>query len=183
AYALFAHCFTCSKNSLAARRIARALTARGFGVLRFDFTGLGQSGGDFADTSFSSNVGDLIVAAAAMAEAGIAPALLIGHSLGGAAALAAAGELESVQAVATVAAPFDVSHVRRLLGAGLVRIEEEGEALVTLGGRPFRVRRDFLDDLEAHDAAARIKALKRPLLILHAPQDSIVGIDTASAIL
>lgn len=182
AYALFAHCFTCSKSSIAAVRIARALTARGFGVLRFDFTGLGQSGGAFADTSFSSNIGDLVAAASAMARAGIAPSLLIGHSLGGAAALAAAGDLPSVKAVATLAAPFDVDHVKRLFGPGLARLEKDGEAEVMLGGRPFTVRRDFVADLATHDQAARIKALKRPLLILHAPQDDVVGIDNASSI-
>jgi putative redox protein len=182
AYALFAHCFTCSKNSIAAVRIARALTAKGFGVLRFDFTGLGQSGGAFADTSFSSNIADLVAAASAMATAGAAPSLLIGHSLGGAAALAAAGDLPSVRAVATLAAPFDVGHVKRLFGDGLSRLEREGEAEVRLGGRPFTVRRGFLDDLAAHDPAARIRALKRALLVLHAPQDEIVGIDNASSI-
>src|SRR5690606_19643605 len=182
AYALFAHCFTCSKNSIATARIARALMARGFGVLRFDFTGLGQSGGAFADTSFSSNIDDLVAAASAMTTHGIAPSLLIGHSLGGAAALAAAGELPTVKAVATLAAPFDVAHVKRLFGSGLDRLEQEGEAEVMLGGRPFTVRRDFVEDLAKHDQAARIKALKRPLLILHSPHDDIVSIDSASSI-
>lgn len=182
AYALFAHCFTCSKSSIAAARIARALMAKGFGVLRFDFTGLGQSGGAFADTSFSSNIEDLVAAASAMTTHGIAPSLLIGHSLGGAAVLAAAGDLPSVKAVATLAAPFDVGHVKRLFGAGLDRLEQDGEAEVMLGGRPFTVRREFVEDLAKHDQAARIKALKRPLLILHAPQDDIVSIDNASSI-
>ncbi|PWG02297.1 alpha/beta fold hydrolase [Sphingosinicella humi] len=182
AHALFAHCFTCSKSSVAAVRIARALTAKGFGVLRFDFTGLGESGGAFADTSFSSNIGDLVAAASAMTRAGIAPSLLIGHSLGGAAALAAAGDLPSVKAVATLATPFDVDHVKQLFGPGLARLEEQGEAEVMLGGRPFTVRRDFVEDLAAHDQAARIKALKRPLLILHAPRDDVAGIDNATSI-
>lgn len=183
AYVLFAHCFTCTKNSIAAVRIARALTAQGFGVLRFDFTGLGQSGGAFADSSFSSNVRDLLAAGAAMDTAGIAPALLVGHSLGGAAVLAAAGDLPSVEAVTTIAAPFDVAHVKRLFdAAALSRLEAEGEAIVTLGGRPFTVRRGFLDDLAAHDQGARINALKKPLLILHSPGDAVVEIDNASRI-
>lgn len=182
AYALFAHCFTCSKSSIAAVRIAGALTAIGFGVLRFDFTGLGESDGAFADTSFSSNIGDLIAAAAAMDEAGIGPSLLIGHSLGGAAALAAAGDIPGVKAVATLAAPFEVDHVKRLFGAGLAQLEQEGQAEVVLGGKPFTARRSFVDDLATHDQAARIKALKRPLLILHAPRDDVVGIDNATSI-
>ncbi|HUG25212.1 alpha/beta fold hydrolase [Piscinibacter sp.] len=182
AHALFAHCFTCSKNSLAAVRIARALTARGFGVLRFDFTGLGQSGGDFADSTFSGSVQDLLAAAHAMEGAGVGPSLLIGHSLGGAAALAAAPDLPTVKAVATIAAPFDVQHVTRLLGDQLQTLLEQGEAEVKLGGRPFRMRRAFVDDLQVHDQRERIANLRRALLVLHSPHDDTVNIDNAAAI-
>ena len=182
AFALFAHCFTCTKNSLAAVRIARALTAKGFGVLRFDFTGLGESAGDFADSTFSGSVRDLMAAARAMEDAGFAPSLLIGHSLGGAAALAAAPDLPSVTAVATIAAPFDVQHVTRLFGDGLQALMEHGEAEVQLGGRPFKMRRAFIDDLQAHDQRQRIAGLRRALLVLHAPLDSTVDIDNASSI-
>jgi putative redox protein len=182
AHALFAHCFTCTKNSIAAVRISRALTARGFGVLRFDFTGLGQSGGDFADSSFSGSIADLVAAAEAMEAAGIAPELLIGHSLGGAAALAAAERLPGISAVATVAAPFDVGHVKRLLGDALERLVQDGVAEIHLGGRPFTIRKSFVDDLAAHDQGTRIRALKRPMLILHSPQDQTVDIENASSI-
>jgi putative redox protein len=182
AYAIFAHCFTCSKSSIAAVRVARALTAGGFGVLRFDFTGLGQSGGDFGTGGFSANVRDLLAAAAAMEQGGRSPSLLIGHSLGGAAVIAAAGELPNVAAVATISAPADVAHVTHLLGDGLERLMADGDAEVHIGGRPFRLRRSFVEDLTAHDLPARIKALRRPLLILHAPQDQVVGIDNATSI-
>ena len=182
AHALFAHCFTCTKNSLAAVRIARALTARGIGVLRFDFTGLGQSEGDFADSTFSGSVQDLIAAAQAMLAAGIEPSLLIGHSLGGAAALAAAGELSSLKAVVTIAAPFDVQHVARLFGASLQTLIETGEAEVRLGGRPFLIRRAFVDDLRLHDQGQRIAGLRCALLVLHSPLDDTVDIGNATAI-
>ena len=181
-YVIFAHCFTCNKNSIAAARIARALTARGFGVLRFDFTGLGQSEGDFGADGFSSNVRDLFAAADAMTRDGRSPTLLIGHSLGGAAALAAAGELPDVRAVATVGAPAEVSHVTRLLGDGLDGLMARGDAEVHIGGRPFRIRRSFVEDLAAHDLPARIKTLRRPLLILHAPRDRVVAIENAASI-
>jgi uncharacterized OsmC-like protein/alpha-beta hydrolase superfamily lysophospholipase len=182
AFALFAHCFTCTKNSLAAVRIARAQTARGFGVLRFDFTGLGDSGGDFADSTFSGSVRDLLAAARAMADAGKAPTLLIGHSLGGAAALAAAADLPAVTAVATIGAPFDVQHVIRLFGDGVQALVDHGEAEVQLGGRPFKLRRTFIDDLRAHDQRQRIAQLRRALLVLHSPRDDTVDIDNASSI-
>src|SRR5689334_12082721 len=181
-YALFAHCFTCTKNSLAAVRIARALAARGFGVLRFDFTGLGGSEGTFSEHGFSGDVADLLAAVAEMSKAGMAPSLLIGHSLGGAAVLAAAAELPEIAAVATVAAPFDVQHVTHLFKGGLDAILEQGEAEVQLGGRPFTIRRSFVDDLKTHDQAARIARLHHPLLVLHSPVDQTVGIDNASAI-
>jgi putative redox protein len=181
-YALFAHCFTCTKNSLAAVRIGRALAARGFGVLRFDFTGLGGSEGRFADGGFSGDVSDLVAAAEHMAKAGMAPNLLVGHSLGGAAVLAAAAELPELAAVATVAAPFDVQHVTALFKGGLETILEKGEAEVNLGGRPFTIRRSFVDDLRNHDQGARIAKLHHPLLVLHSPVDQTVGIENASSI-
>lgn len=182
AHALFAHCFTCTKNSLAATRIARALAAQGVATLRFDFTGLGQSTGEFADSTFSGSVQDLLAAAAAMQAAGRAPSLLIGHSLGGAAALAAAGDLPTVKAVATIAAPFDVSHVKHLFGDGLRTLLERGEAEVTLGGRPFRMRRAFIDDLARHDQGGRIAGLRRALLVMHAPSDQTVDVANAAQI-
>ncbi|MBR1220816.1 OsmC family protein [Bradyrhizobium sp. U87765 SZCCT0131] len=182
AYALFAHCFTCSRKSRAAVRIARALALKGIGVLRFDFTGLGDSGGEFADTTFSGNVRDLVAASGALARQGMAPSLLIGHSLGGAAALAAAAQLPEITAVATIAAPFDVGHVTRLFGDKLDELTTKGEAKVDLGGTPFTIRRSFVDDLRDHDPGQTIAHLKRPLLILHGPLDQIVGIDNASAI-
>jgi putative redox protein len=182
AYALFAHCFTCTKASLAATRIARALTARGFGVLRFDFTGLGQSGGAFEESMFAGSIADVAAAARAMAAAGRSPQLLIGHSLGGAAVLAAALDLDDVAAVATIGAPCDVQHVRRLFGAGLDELLETGAAEVDIGGRPFRMRREFLDDLASHDQRDRVHRLRRPVLVLHSPQDQVVPIENASAI-
>ena len=181
AYAIFAHCFTCTKASLAAARVARELTRRGLGVLRFDFTGLGQSGGDFADSSFSGSIADVRAAAAAMEAAGRAPSLLVGHSLGGAAVLAAAVELPAVRAVVTIGAPFDVAHVEHLF-TNLDALIEQGEAEVRIGGRPFRMRRGFIEDLRKHDKAERIRNLRRPLLILHSPQDATVSIDNAGAI-
>lgn len=182
AHVLFAHCFTCTKSSLAAVRLAKALTSLGYAVLRFDFTGLGQSGGDFADSSFSGSIADLVAAADAMRADGRSPALLIGHSLGGAAVLAAAARIPEVEAVATIGAPFDVEHVTHLFSGGLDELRVKGEAEVSIGGRPFRLRQSFVDDLSSHDQAARIRALRKPLLILHSPQDSIVGIDNATAI-
>lgn len=181
AYVLFAHCFTCTKSSLAATRIAKALTRLGFGTLRFDFTGLGQSGGDFADSSFSGSVADILSAAGAMRSAGRAPSLLVGHSLGGAAMLAAAADLPDVRAVVTIGAPFDITHAEGLF-TNLDELIEQGEAEVRIGGRPFRMRRSFIEDLRRHDQAARIRSLGRPLLILHSPQDETVGIDNAGAI-
>ena len=181
-YALFAHCFTCTKESLAAVRIGRALAGQGIGVLRFDFTGLGQSGGDFADSTFSGSVKDVLVAARAMRNASIEPALLIGHSLGGAAVLAAAADLPNVKAIATIGAPFDVQHVTRLFGEDLQTLLEQGEAEVKLGGRPFKMRRSFIDDLGAHDQGQRIGGLRRALLVLHAPMDRTVDIDNAAQI-
>lgn len=182
AHAIFAHCFTCSKDLRAASLIAAGLAARGIAVLRFDFTGLGSSEGEFASTDFSSNVADLVAAARHLAATEAAPELLIGHSLGGAAALVAAGAIPSVRAVATIGAPADAEHVTRQFEADLDRIEDEGRAGVTLAGRRFTIRREFLRDLEAQRLEAAVGALRRPLLVLHAPRDDVVGIDNASRI-
>jgi putative redox protein len=182
-WAIFSHCFTCGKDSLAATRVTRALAEHGIGVLRFDFAGLGTSGGSFGDSNFAADVSDLVAAARAMAAAGKPPTLLIGHSLGGAATLMAAGELPDVRAIVTIGAPFDVAHVLRLFDpSGLEKVEAEGEAEVQLGGRPFVVRKSLVDGLQQHDLRARIAALQRPLLVMHAPDDDTVGIDNATHI-
>lgn len=182
AYALFAHCFTCGKDIHAAKRISAGLTALGIAVLRFDFTGLGSSEGEFANTTFSSNVADLIAAARHMSEQGHGPALLIGHSLGGAAILAAAGEIAPARAVVTIAAPADPAHVTRLFRDHVDAIRDAGEIEVSLGGRPFTIRREFLDDIESHKQTERIAHLRKALLIFHSPIDEIVGIENAAAI-
>ncbi|MEM6440895.1 MAG: bifunctional alpha/beta hydrolase/OsmC family protein [Pseudomonadota bacterium] len=181
-WALFAHCFTCSKDIAAARRIAGRLSALGIGVLRFDFTGLGHSGGEFANTGFSSNVGDLVAAARWMEGAGKAPSLIIGHSLGGAAVLAAAPELDSVKAVVTLGAPADPGHVVHTFGAKLEEIAAKGEAEVTLQGRTFTIRQAFVEDVRAAALTPKIASLNRALLILHAPLDATVGIENATEI-
>ena len=182
AYALFAHCFTCSKDIFAASRIARALATRRIAVLRFDFTGLGGSGGEFANTNFSSNVDDLVRAADFLRDHAEAPAVLIGHSLGGAAVLAAAARIPEAAAVATIGAPADPAHIGHLLAAQLDEIEAAGEAEVTLAGRTFRIRKQFLDDIAEHKLKAAIAALGKALLVLHAPTDQTVGIDHAARI-
>lgn len=181
-YALFAHCFACGKDLAAATRIARALAARGIAVLRFDFTGLGNSDGDFANTSFSSNVQDLLAAAAALETEYNAPALLIGHSLGGAAVLAAAGRLPSVEAVVTIASPATPDHIEHLFSGVRGEMESTGEAEVQVGRRRFRIRRQFLDDLEQYADAEHIRRLKRPLLVFHSPVDEIVEVEEAAKI-
>jgi putative redox protein len=183
AYAVFAHCFTCSKDVHAATRISRALTGAGIAVLRFDFTGLGSSEGEFANTDFSSNVDDLVAAAEHLRREHDAPRLLVGHSLGGAAVLAAADRIDEVRAVATIGAPSTPVHVRRLLGGDAERIEREGSAEVTLAGRRFRIRRDFLEDLDEQRLAERIGRLGRALLVYHAPDDDVVPIEEANRIL
>ena len=182
AYALFAHCFTCSKNSLAAARISAALVEHGFGVLRFDFTGLGDSAGDFANTNFSSNIADLIAAADWLRAHHGPPRVLIGHSLGGAAVLAAAREIGDADAVATIGAPFHPAHVRNLLGDINPELEARGEAEVTLQDRKFRVRKQFLEDLAKQDNAEHIGRLRKALLIFHSPRDTVVDIDNAAHI-
>ena len=181
-WALFAHCFTCSKDSLAAARVSRALAAEGVGVLRVDFTGIGESEGDFGETSFSSNLADIETAAAFMRERYGAVELLVGHSLGGAAVLAVAPRLPEVRAVATIAAPSDPAHVEHLFAPARAEIEDEGSAEVDLGGRPFCIRRSFVDDLRTHDLQEIIGGLDRALLVMHSPIDTMVSIDHAAAI-
>ncbi|WP_323791400.1 alpha/beta fold hydrolase [Nocardioides sp.] len=182
AFALFAHCFTCSKDVLAASRIARALTDHGIAVLRFDFTGLGSSDGDFANTNFTSNVADLKCAADYLRDEHEAPTLLIGHSLGGAAVLAAAERIEEVRAVATIGAPADTEHRLHLLAEDREEIERTGEAEVRLAARPFRIRKQFLDDISDQPQAERIARLGRALLVMHSPTDDTVGVDNARRI-
>ena len=182
AYALFAHCFTCSKNIKAAAHISRALTAGRIAVFRFDFTGLGESEGDFADTNFSSNVEDLVTAAQFMVENYEGPKILIGHSLGGAAVLQAAARIPSSLAVITIAAPADPKHVSLALGDSKEIIERRGEAKVDLDGRTFKIKKQFLDDLDSICMQQTIQNLNRALLVFHAPTDGVVGIDNAAKI-
>ena len=181
-YALFAHCFTCNKNLTAVRNISRALTQAGVAVLRFDFTGLGDSEGDFADTNFTSNVEDLVAAGQWLIDNHEGPRIFIGHSLGGAAVLCAATVIPTVAAVATIGAPFDPTHVAHLFGDSLERIEKEGKAAVTIGGRSFHIKKQFIDDLEANRIDAHIKDMRKPLLVLHSPQDRTVEIENARLI-
>jgi uncharacterized OsmC-like protein/fermentation-respiration switch protein FrsA (DUF1100 family) len=182
AYALFAHCFTCGKDVHAAKRIAEGLTALGIAVLRFDFTGLGSSEGEFANTTFSSNVADLVAAASALRRTRRAPAILIGHSLGGAAVLAAAAAVPEVRAVVTIGAPCDPAHVTGLFKDRLEVISAKGEVEVALAGRQFRISRAFVDDVAEQKLAERIANLRRALLIFHSPTDEIVGIENAGRI-
>ena len=182
AYALFAHCFTCGKDVLAAKRIAVALSMKGIAVLRFDFTGLGSSEGDFANSTFSSNVADLVRAAAHLRGTHSAPAILIGHSLGGAAILAAAAKIPEARAVVTIAAPSDPSHVTGLFRDRLEDIRKDGEAEVSLAGRAFTIKREFLDDVAEHNLMADIAKLHKALLVMHAPTDDTVGIENATRI-
>jgi len=182
-YVLFAHCFTCSKDLIAASTISTALVEEGFGVLRFDFTGLGSSQGDFANTNFSSNVADLVAAADALRERYRGPDVLVGHSLGGAAVLAAGSTIPEVKAVVTIAAPADPSHVTGLLTDGDIEtIGTEGEAEVTLAGRRFTVKKQFLDDIAGQNLEHHIEALGRALLVIHSPDDDLVGIEHATRI-
>ncbi|MCA8908893.1 MAG: OsmC family protein [Rhodospirillaceae bacterium] len=182
AQALFAHCFTCGKDIFAANRIAETLAGRGIAVLRFDFTGLGSSEGEFANTDFTSNIQDLLAAATHLREVGRPASLLIGHSLGGAAVIAAAGELPEVKAVATIGAPADPGHVSHLFAHAREEIAASGSAEVSVGGRPFRIGAGFLDDIAEQPQEERLHQLHRALLVCHAPGDDIVGIDNASKI-
>ena len=182
AYALFAHCFTCGKDVLAAKRIATALAAKGIAVLRFDFTGLGSSEGDFANSTFSSNVADLVRAADHLRETRKGPAILIGHSLGGAAILAAAGQIPDAKAVVTIAAPSDPAHVTHLFKDRVEDIRKQGKVEVQLAGRPFHITSEFLDDIAEHSLMAQVTKLHKALLIMHSPTDDTVGIDNATQI-
>ncbi len=182
AYALFAHCFTCSKDTKAATYISAALAERGIAVLRFDFTGLGGSEGDFANTNFSSNIGDLVAAANFLRKTYRAPAVLIGHSLGGTAMLAAAQKIPETLAVATIGSPYDPDHVLRLLKDSLGAIQAEGEALVDIAGREFRIKKQFLDDIQGRKLGDTVARLGRALMVMHSPRDTIVDIDNAAKI-
>ncbi|KAB7615700.1 bifunctional alpha/beta hydrolase/OsmC family protein [Amylibacter sp. SFDW26] len=182
ATAIFAHCFTCTKDIPAARRIAQRLATMGIAVLRFDFTGLGHSGGEFANTDFTSNVGDLVHAAKYLSENNSAPTLLIGHSLGGAAVLKAAGEIPSIKAVVTIGAPADPGHVVHNFGSSLDEIRQKGKATVKLAGRPFKITQDFVNDVSEAELTPAIANLKRALLVLHSPTDQTVGIENAAQI-
>ncbi|MEA2822848.1 MAG: hypothetical protein QOJ86_4852 [Bradyrhizobium sp.] len=182
AYALFAHCFTCGKDVLAAKRIAVALATKGIAVLRFDFTGLGSSEGDFANSTFSSNVADLVRAADHLRETRKAPAILIGHSLGGAAVLAAAGQIPQAKAVVTIAAPSDPAHVTHFFADRLEDIRKHGKVEVSLAGRPFNIKREFLDDIAEHNLMDHVAKLHKALLIMQSPTDDTVGIDNATRI-
>ncbi|MEM9104837.1 MAG: alpha/beta fold hydrolase [Pseudomonadota bacterium] len=182
AYALFAHCFTCSKDILAAKRVAAELARAGIAVLRFDFTGLGSSEGEFASTNFSSNTADLMSAVEYMRDNFEAPSILIGHSLGGAAVLAVAGDIPEVRAVATIGAPADAAHVVHNFGSKIEEIEEKGEASVTLAGRPFTIQKQFLDDVRQSVLTERIASMRTALMVLHSPIDQTVGIENAATI-
>ena len=182
ATALFAHCFTCSKDIPAARRIAARLNVMGIAVLRFDFTGLGHSEGEFENTSFSSNVDDLVHASDFLAGRKIAPDMLIGHSLGGAAVLRAANQIETVKAVVTIGAPFDPEHVTENFASAISKINAEGQADICLGGRPFKIKKHFINDIAASKLGPSVAKLNCALLVLHAPMDDIVSIDNAAAI-
>lgn len=181
-FGIFAHCFTCSKDVMAAARISRALAEKGIAVLRFDFTGLGNSEGDFANTDFSSNVADLLEAAKALAKEWSAPGLLIGHSLGGAAVLAAASQLPDVAAVVTIGGPSDPEHVSKHFAADLDEIAAKGKAEVTLAGRQFKIRQEFIDDIRTHNLGDALSRLDAALMVMHAPEDDIVSFDNAEAL-
>jgi putative redox protein len=183
AFAVFAHCFTCTKNFNAVVNIDRALALHGIAVLRFDFTGLGESEGDFAETSFSTNVGDLVAAAEFLKDAFEAPRLLIGHSLGGAAVIHAAQKIPSVEALSTIAAPAELGGLLRYVEErDLEKLEDGGDTSIKIDGKDFRIKKQFLDDLKQSSMEAAVRALKRPLLIFHSPVDRIVSIDNAAKI-
>ena len=182
AYAVFAHCFTCSKNLNAAVRVSQALNRERIAVLRFDFTGLGESEGEFAESTLMSNVDDLVAAASFLDRRYRAPALLVGHSLGGAAVLRAAARIPSARAVATIAAPFDPAHITHLFRGSLDTIEERGEATVRIGGRTLRITRELVRDLERSRSAGVLQGLGRALLVLHSPADEVVPIENAARI-
>ncbi|WP_299118295.1 bifunctional alpha/beta hydrolase/OsmC family protein [uncultured Tenacibaculum sp.] len=178
-YAIFAHCFTCSSTLGAVKNISRSLTKHGFGVIRFDFTGLGRSEGNFSESYFSANVDDLIAVNNYITEHFEAPCLLIGHSLGGAAAIVSASKLENIKAVATIGAPADVAHVKHLFSHGIENIENEDSVEVNIGGRPFKINQEFVSDFDKINLAEVTKSLRKPILILHSPVDTIVGVNNA----
>lgn len=181
-YAIFAHCFTCNKNLTAVRNIGKALNSKGIAVLRFDFTGLGESEGDFEDTNFSSNVDDLISAAAFLRENYEAPSILIGHSLGGAAVLFAKQHLPKVKAVVTIGAPANPGHVSHLLSDGVEEILQNGQAQLSIGGRPFKIKEQFLHDIKSAKIDVAVASLDVPLLIFHSPIDKTVEVENAAKI-
>ncbi len=181
-YAIFAHCFTCSKDIAAASRISRAVASQGIAVLRFDFTGLGNSDGDFSNTNFSSNVQDLLAAAEALQDNYQAPALLVGHSLGGAAVLAAAPQIDSVEAVVTIGAPATANHVRHLISSAEEELMNTGSAEVTIGNRSFQIKQQLLDDLDRYGDEEHINHLGAALLVFHSPVDQVVSINEAARI-
>lgn len=181
-FAIFAHCFTCTSSLSAVKNISRTLTNYGFGVVRFDFTGLGRSEGEFAESHFSANVSDLIAVSNYMKQHYEAPSLLVGHSLGGAAVLTAAAKLETVKAVATIGAPATVTHVTHLFSHGIEEVEKKGEVEINIGGRPFKINKDFVDDFSKTDLPTIVKNLRKPLLIMHSPTDGVVHIKNAEQI-
>ncbi|TCK65206.1 putative redox protein [Winogradskyella wandonensis] len=181
-FAIFAHCFTCNSNLNAVRHISRALTQDGFAVVRFDFTGLGRSEGEFADSHFSANVEDLVDVHNYISHNFIAPSLLVGHSLGGAAVLVAASQIEAVKAVATIGAPADVSHVKHHFSHGLEAVKEKGEVEINIGGRPFKINKDFVKAFDDTDLPKVVKSLRKPILVMHSPLDKIVAIENAKKI-
>ncbi|MEX2380697.1 MAG: alpha/beta hydrolase, partial [Vicingaceae bacterium] len=182
AFAIFAHCFTCNKNFHAVKNISKGLTSNGIAVLLFDFTGLGQSEGDFESTTFTTNIQDLFAASDFLSENYEAPKIIIGHSLGGAAALFAAQQLKNIKAAVCIAAPFDPYHVTNLLADDLERIKKEGKAKVNIGGRPFTISQSFIDDLDDHKPEKAAKDLRKALLVMHSPQDNVVSIENAAKI-
>jgi putative redox protein len=181
-FAIFAHCFSCNSNFNAVKNISRSLSNHGFGVLRFDFTGLGRSEGDFAESHFSANVEDLLDVSTFLEENYKSPSLLVGHSLGGAAVIVAASKLENVKAVATVGAPANVSHVTHLFSHAIDDVPEKGDVEVKIGGRPFKINQEFVNDFHKTDLPKIIKNLRKPILVMHAPFDKVVGIENAHEI-
>lgn len=180
--AIFAHCFTCSSSLAVVRNISSELIHQGISVLNFDFTGLGHSDGDFSETTFSNNISDIIAVNDFLVENYSAPTILIGHSLGGAAVIIAANLLSSIEAVVTIGAPSYVKHITKLFEGLEDTITENGEAVLSIGGRPFNIKKQFIDDLEAHNLEDEIELLRKPLLLLHSPQDLIVGIENAASL-
>ncbi len=181
-FAIFAHCFTCSSSLNAVKYISRALSNHGFGVVRFDFTGLGRSEGEFAESHFSANIDDLIAVNDFLTNYYDAPSLMVGHSLGGAAAIVAASKLTNIKAVATIGTPSNITHVKRLFSHKIEEIEEKGDVEVDIGGRPFRIDQSFVTDFDNTDLPVIVKSLRKPLLIMHSPLDTIVGIKNAEDI-